>query len=44
MRVLLERNDANLDTADEDGQTLLSLAAENGHEGVVRTGRTVGEL
>ena len=36
VRVLLERNDANLDTADEDGQKPLSFAAENEHEGVVR--------
>jgi len=34
--VLVEQGDANADTRDEWGQTPLSLAAERGHEAVVR--------
>ena len=37
VKILLERNDINPDTADNGyGRTPLSRAAENGHEGVVR--------
>ena len=34
--MLLERNDVNTDHSDEEGQTPLSLAAQNGHVGVVK--------
>jgi len=36
VRILLERNDVNPDTADKYGQTPLWRAAQNGYEGVVR--------
>ena len=32
--MLLEQNDVNPNTADEDGRTPLSLAAEGGYEGI----------
>ena len=36
MKILLERGDANLDSADEGGRTPLSYAAGSGHEGIVK--------
>ena len=36
MRLLVERDDIEADTKDEDGRTPLSYAAGNGREAVVR--------
>jgi ankyrin repeat protein len=36
VRLLVERDNVEADSKDRDGQTLLSLAAERGHEAVVR--------
>ena len=36
VRVLLERNDVNIDAVDRYGQTPLCVAAQRGHKGVVR--------
>lgn len=36
MRILLERNDVNPSIPDEDSQTPLWFAVENGHVGIVR--------
>ena len=36
MKLLLEREDVNPDSPDNRGKTPLSLAAENGHDGVVK--------
>ncbi|KAF8421782.1 ankyrin repeat-containing domain protein [Tirmania nivea] len=36
VKLLLERNDVDVDASDEDGQSPLSWAAKNGHEAVVQ--------
>ena len=44
MKLMLETSQVEADSKDEDGQTLLSWAARNGHEAVVKLLLETGQV